>query len=81
MILMDFEFGRNEFEWMLGFRFWADFLMFLGGFKLVFDVSRYGELRLTDILMDFEEFVLFIFGFFIIRISNWVFLGDLEFSW
>ena len=45
LILMDFEFGWNGFEWLLGFRFWADLLMILGGFKLVFDVSRYGELR------------------------------------
>ena len=57
---MDFEFGRNGFEWMLRFRFSADFLMFLDGFKLVFYVSRYEELRLTNILVDFEDLMLFV---------------------
>ena len=37
----------NQFEWRLGFQFWADFLVFLGGFKLVFDVSRMGKPRTT----------------------------------
>ena len=73
-ILKDFKFGRNGFEWMLGFRYWADFLVFLDGFKLVFYVSRYEELRLTDILVDFEDLVLSILGFFIVRISNCIFL-------
>ena len=46
-VLKDFVFGRNGFEWMLGFRFWADFLVFLDGFELGFDVSRLGEPRIT----------------------------------
>ena len=58
----------------VGFHFWADFLMFLDGFKLVFDVSRYGELRLTDILVDFKDLMLFVLGLFVLRISNRVFL-------
>ena len=78
--MKDFEFGRNGFEWMLRFRFWVDSLVFLDEFKLVFDVFRY-ELRLTDILVDFEDLMLFVLWLFVVRISNWVFLGDLEFSW
>ena len=59
---------------MLGFHFWADLLIILGGFKLVFDVSRYGELRLTNVLVDFEDLKLFVLWLFVVRISNWVFL-------
>ena len=29
-VLKDFALGRNEFEWMVGIQFWAEFLMFLG---------------------------------------------------
>ena len=67
-ILKDFVLGRNGFEWMLGFRFWAEFLVFLGGFKLVLDVSRYKEPGLTDIFVNFEDLVLFVLGFFKVRI-------------
>ena len=74
MILKDFEFGRNGFEWMLGFQFWEDSLVFLDGFKLVFDVSRYEKFRLTDILVDFEDLMLFVLWLFVVRISNGVFL-------
>ena len=73
-VLKDFVYGQNGFEWMLGFRFWVDFLVFLSGFEFVFDVSRYEEPRLTYILMDFEDLVLFVLGFFIVRISNCIFL-------
>ena len=47
LILKDFVFRRNGFERMLGFRFRANFLVFLNGFELVFDVSRLGKLRIT----------------------------------
>ena len=30
LILKDFVLARSEFEWMLGIRFWVEFLMFLG---------------------------------------------------
>ena len=65
-ILKDFEFGRNGFEWMLRFRFWVDSLVFLDGFKLVFDVSTYEELKLTDILVDFEDLMLFVLWIFVV---------------
>ena len=59
---------------MLGFRFWADLLMILGGFKLVLMYLGMGELRLTNVLGDFEELKLFVLWLFVVRISNWVFL-------
>ena len=43
-------------------------------FKLVFYVSRYEEPRLADIFVDFEDLVLFVLGFFKVRISNCIFL-------
>ena len=43
-------------------------------FKFVFDVSRHEEPRLANIFMDFKDLVLFIFGFFKVRILNCIFL-------
>ena len=37
-------------------------------FKLVFYVSRYEEPRLADIFVDFEDLMLFVLGFFKVRI-------------
>ena len=42
--------------------------------KLVFYVSRYEEPRLADIFVDFEDLILFVLGFFKVRISNCIFL-------
>ena len=73
-ILKDFVFERNGFEWMLGFQFLVDFSVFVDGFKLVLDVSRYEEPGLIDVFVDFEDLVLFVCGFLKVRISNWIFL-------
>ena len=43
-------------------------------FKLVFYVSRYEEPRLVDIFVDFEDLMLFVLGFFKVRILNCIFL-------
>ena len=64
----------------VGVSVWADFLMFVDGSKLVFDVSRYEELRLIDILVDFEDLMLFILGVLYSLNFKWYFLGDLEFA-
>ena len=50
--------------------------MFLDGFKLVFDVSRY-EKPLIDIFVDFEDLVLFVLGLLfrrliIVNVGDWI---------
>ena len=43
-------------------------------FKLIFYVSRYEEPRFADIFVDLEDLMLFVLGFFKVRISNCIFL-------